>query len=120
MRLKYLQQAWYGSVWGVDVVHAPFTTINQMASSYSPGNVTDGVDTRMELPYRVVSGHGGYSDWAGSWGAVISAEADHGWTWDKPHYYLPMWGDLRLSANAPGNLPALVDQAGGHAIRPEP
>src|SRR5208282_3107527 len=53
MRLKYLQQAWYGSVWGVDVVHAPFTTINQMASSYSPGNVTDGVDTRMDLPYRV-------------------------------------------------------------------
>ena len=91
MRLKYLQQAWYGSVWGVDVVHAPFTTINQMASSYSPGNVIDGVDTRMELPYRVVSGHGGYSDWAGSWGAVISAESNHGWTWDKPHYYLPMW-----------------------------
>ena len=92
MRLKYLQQAWYGSVWGVDVVHAPFTTINQMASSYSPGNVMDGVDTRMELPYRVVSGHGGYSDWLGSWVPVISAVADHGWTWDKPHYFLPMWG----------------------------
>jgi len=91
MRLKYLQQAWYGSVWGVDVVNPNFTTINQMAASYSPGNVTDGVDTRMDAPYRVLSGHGGYSDWAGSWGAVISAESNHGWSWDKPHYYLPMW-----------------------------
>lgn len=92
MRLKYLEQAWWGSVFAVDAVHAPFTTINQLASSYAPGDLTDGVDNRMNRPYPVLSGHGGYSDWAGSWGAVISGESYHGWTWDRPHLYLPMWG----------------------------
>ncbi|MGO8997756.1 MAG: WD40 repeat domain-containing protein [Polyangiaceae bacterium] len=92
MRLKYLEQAWWASVSAVDQAHAPFLTINQLASSYSSGNVTDGVDSRMNRPYRVLSGHGGYSDWAGSWGPIISARSYDGWAWDRPHYFLPMWG----------------------------
>ena len=92
MRLRYLEQAWWAAVRAVDQAHAPFTTINQLASSYSPGNVTDGVDNRMNRPFRVLSGHGGYSDFLGAWGPVTSARAYDGWSWDRPHYFLPMWG----------------------------
>ncbi len=92
MRLRYLEQAWWAVVAAVDQVHAPFLAINQLASSYAPGLVADGVDSRMNRPFRVLSGHGGYSDWAGSWGAVLSARSFDGWAWDRPHYYVPSWG----------------------------
>jgi hypothetical protein len=93
MRLKYLEQAWWAAVTAVSQVHAPFVTINQVACSYAPGWVRDGVDNRMNRPYRVISGHGGYSQDVGCWGPVISARACDGWSWDRPHYFLPMWGN---------------------------
>ena len=97
MRMKYLEQAWWAAVTAVSQVHAPFTTINQLASSYAAGFVTDGADNRMNRPYRVLNGHGGYSDVAGSWGPVISARAYDGWSWDRPHYFLPMWGSFHYA-----------------------
>jgi hypothetical protein len=93
MRLKYLEQAWWAAVTAVRQVHPRFLTINQVASSYAPGLVTDGVDNRMNRPYQVVSGHGGYSE-GGSWAPLVSARAYDGWSWDRPHYYLPMWGSF--------------------------
>ena len=92
LRLKYLEEAWWAAVSATDEVHPEFITINQLASSYARGLVTDGVDNRMNRPYRVLSGHGGYSDWAGSWGPVVSARAFDGWAWDRPHYFVPSWG----------------------------
>ena len=85
MRLGYLEQAWWAAVTAVEQVHAAFTTINQVASSYAAGVVTDGIDNRMNRPYQVVNGHGGYSE-MGSWAPVISARGYDGWSWDKPHY----------------------------------
>ncbi len=91
MRMKYLEQAWYATVWGTSSV-APFQTINQVSSSYSPGNTTDGVDSRQARPYSIVSGHGGYSDLPfGTMQPVRSAEAYQGLTRGRPHYFLPMW-----------------------------
>jgi len=92
MRMKYLEQCWYGTVWGTECVRPDFITINQVSSSYAPSDTTDGVDSRQARPYRVVCGHGGYSDQPfGKFTPVRSCEAYWGWTWDKPHYYLPMW-----------------------------
>ncbi|HUT59463.1 MAG TPA: hypothetical protein VNA25_16560, partial [Phycisphaerae bacterium] len=92
MRMKYLEQCWYGTVWGTKCVRPDFITINQVSSSYAPSDTTDGVDSRQARPYDVVCGHGGYSDQPfGKFTPVRSCEAMWGWTWDKPHYYLPMW-----------------------------
>ena len=92
MRMQYLEQCWYGTVYGTDSVVPQFTTINQVSSSYAPGDITDGVDVRQNRPYRVVCGHGGYSDQPyGGMQPVRSMEAMRGFGWDKPHYYLPMW-----------------------------
>lgn len=92
MRMKYLEQAWWANVQGTEAVNPNFTTLNQVSSSYAPGDVPDGVDTRQARPYKVVSGHGGYSDLPfGTFQPVQSAESFRGFTWDRPHYYLPMW-----------------------------
>jgi hypothetical protein len=92
MRMKYLEQAWYATVWGTQSAAPQFATINQVSSSYSPGNPTDGVDSRQNRPYQIVSGHGGYSDLPfGTMQPVRSAEAFQGLTRDRPHYFLPMW-----------------------------
>jgi hypothetical protein len=92
LRMKYLEQAWYATVWGTDSVAPGMATINQVSSSYSPGNATDGVDSRQNRPYRIVSGHGGYSDLPfGPMQPVRSAEAFQGLSRDRPHYFLPMW-----------------------------
>ena len=92
MRMKYLEQCWYGTVWGTKCVRPDFITINQVSSSYALSDTTDGVDSRQARPYDVVCGHGGYSDQPfGKFTPVRSCEAMWGWTWDKPHYYLPMW-----------------------------
>jgi hypothetical protein len=93
LRMKYLEQAWYATRWATDSVDPRFVTINQVSSSYAPGDTTDGVDTRQDRPYDVLSGHGGYSDNGyGTLYPVRSAEAYDGYSWGKPHYYLPMWG----------------------------
>ncbi len=92
MRMKYLEQAWNATVWATDQVEPRFATINQVSSSYAPGGTTDGVDSRQNRPYRIVSGHGGYSDLPfGTMQPVRSAEAYRGYVWDRPHYFLPMW-----------------------------
>jgi hypothetical protein len=92
MRMKYLEQAWHATVWGTQSAAPGLATINQVSSSYSPGNPTDGVDSRQNRPYRIVSGHGGYSDLPfGTMQPVRSAEAFQGFTRDRPHYFLPMW-----------------------------
>src|SRR5262249_18713730 len=57
-----------------------------------PGDTTDGVDSRQNRPYQIVSGHGGYSDLPfGTMQPVRSAEAFRGFGRDRPHYFLPMW-----------------------------
>ena len=100
-RQKYLEQAWNATRWATDSVDPRFTTINQVSSSYAPGDTTDGVDTRQDRPYDVLSGHGGYSDNGyGTMFPVRSAEAYHGYSWDKPHYYLPTWGAMGWAAGA--------------------
>ena len=92
MRMKYLEQAWYATVWGTNSVEPKFATINQVSSSYAPGTTTDGVDSRQNRAYPIVSGHGGYSDLPfGTMQPVRSAEAFRGFGWDRPHYFLPMW-----------------------------
>src|SRR5262249_18259222 len=60
LRMKYLEQAWNATTWGTESAAPWMTTINQVSSSYSPANATDGVDSRQARPYKVVSGHGGY------------------------------------------------------------
>ncbi len=98
-RLKYLEQSWNATRWATDSVDPRFTTINQVSSSYAPGDTTDGVDTRQDRPYDVLSGHGGYSDAGyGTMFPVRSAEAYHGYSWDKPHYYLPTWGTMNWAS----------------------
>ena len=99
-RPKFLQQAWTGSKWAVDAVNPNFITINQLASAYAVGDVADGVDAQMDKSYDVCSGHGGYSDWAGSFGAVLSGEASHGWAWNKPAYLPADVAHRRLDENA--------------------
>jgi hypothetical protein len=92
LRMKYLEQAWNATTWGTESAAPWMTTINQVSSSYSPANATDGVDSRQARPYKVVSGHGGYSDLPfGTMQPVRSAEAYQGFTRDRPHYFLPMW-----------------------------
>jgi hypothetical protein len=92
LRMKYLEQAWYATRWGTDSVAPWMATINQPSSSYAPGDTTDGVDSRQNRPYAIVSGHGGYSDLPfGTMQPVRSAEAYQGFTRDRPHYFLPMW-----------------------------
>jgi hypothetical protein len=92
MRMKYLEQCWHGTVWGTRTVTPPFQTVNQVSSSYAPGDVTDGVDCRQNRAYTIVSGHGGYSDQTyGTMQPVRGLEAMRGFGWDSPHYYLPMW-----------------------------
>jgi hypothetical protein len=92
MRMKYLEQAWVATRWGTDSVESRFATINQVSSSYAPGTTTDGVDSRQARPYAIVSGHGGYSDLPfGTMQPVRSAMGYYGYTWDRPHYFLPMW-----------------------------
>jgi hypothetical protein len=92
MRMKYLEQAWYATVWGTDTVDPRQTVLNQVSSSYAPGDTTDGVDSRQARPYKVVCGHGGYSDLPfGPMQPVRSAKAYMGFTRDRPHYFLPMW-----------------------------
>jgi hypothetical protein len=92
MRMKYLEQAWYATRWGTESAAPHFATINQVSSSYAPGDTTDGVDSRQNRAYQIVSGHGGYSDMAfGTMQPVRSAEAFQGFTRDRPHYFLPMW-----------------------------
>ena len=67
-------------------------TINQPSSSYATGTVTDGVDSRQNRAYQIVSGHGGYSDLPfGTMQPVRSAEGFQGFTRNRPHYFLPMW-----------------------------
>jgi hypothetical protein len=91
-RMKYLEQAWYATVWGTESAAPSMATINQVSSSYAPADTTDGVDSRQNRPYRIVSGHGGYSDQPfGTMQPVRSSEADQGFTRDRPHYFLPMW-----------------------------
>ena len=69
-----------------------FETVNQVSVSYAPGDTTDGVDCRQSRPDSIVSGHGGYSDQAyGTMQPVRGLEAMRGFSWDRPHYYLPMW-----------------------------
>jgi len=98
-RLKYLEQSWNATRWATDTVNPKFVTINQVSSSYAPGDTTDGVDTRQDRPYDVLSGHGGYSDAGyGTMFPVRSAEAYHGYSWDKPHYYLPTWGAMNWAS----------------------
>ena len=97
-RMRYLEQAWHASRYGVDSVHPRFTTLNQVSSSYAPGDTTDGVDSRQNRAYDVLSGHGGYPDqFNGTLQPVISAEAFQGFSRGKPHYFLPMWGMYRWS-----------------------
>lgn len=92
LRMKYLEQAWNATVWGTESVNPGLPTINQVSSSYAPGATTDGVDSRQNRPYKIVSGHGGYSDLPfGTMQPVRSAEAFRGFSWDRPHYFLPMW-----------------------------
>ena len=92
MRMKYLEQAWNANVWGTESVNPEFDTINQVSSSYAPADTTDGVDSRQNRPYKIISGHGGYSDLPfGTMQPVHSAETFRGYTWDRPHYFLPMW-----------------------------
>jgi outer membrane protein assembly factor BamB len=92
LRMKYLEQAWHATVWGTESAEPRFATINQVSSSYSPANPTDGVDSRQNRAYKIVSGHGGYSDLPfGTMQPVRSAEAFQGFGRDRPHYFLPMW-----------------------------
>ncbi|MBI4023547.1 MAG: hypothetical protein HY360_01110 [Verrucomicrobia bacterium] len=92
MRMKYLEQAWYGSVWGTRSVAPQLGTVNQVSSSYAPHDATDGVDSRQNRPYEILSGHGQYSDLPfGTLQPLRGAEGNRGFSWDKPHYYLPMW-----------------------------
>jgi hypothetical protein len=92
LRMKYLGQAWYASVWGTQSVHPQFQTVNQVSSSYAPHAATDGVDSRQNKPYTIVSGHGQYSDLPyGKFQPLRGAESMQGFSWDKPHIYLPMW-----------------------------
>ncbi len=92
LRMKYLEQAWHATRWGTESAAAHFATINQVSSSYAPGDTTDGVDSRQNRPYAIVSGHGGYSDLPfGTLQPVRSVEAYQGFTRDRPHYFLPMW-----------------------------
>ena len=94
-RQKYLEQSWNATRWATDSVNPKFVTINQVSSSYAPGDTTDGVDTRQDRPYDVLSGHGGYSDAGyGTMFPVRSAEAFAGFGQGKPHYYLPTWGTM--------------------------
>jgi len=92
LRMKYLEQAWYATRWGTESAAPGMATINQPSSSYAPGDTTDGVDSRQNRPYAIVSGHGGYSDLPfGTMQPVRSAEAYQGFTRNRPHYFLPMW-----------------------------
>ena len=92
LRMKYLEQCWAGTVWATDSVHPAFETLNQVSSSYAPGDATDGVDCRQDRPYRIVSGHGGYSDLPfGTYQPICSAESFRGFGWENPHVYLPTW-----------------------------
>jgi hypothetical protein len=92
LRMKYLEQAWHATVWGTQSVEPRLQTINQVSSSYAAGTATDGVDSRQARPYAIVSGHGGYSDLPfGTMQPVRSAEAFRGFSWERPHYFLPMW-----------------------------
>jgi outer membrane protein assembly factor BamB len=92
LRMKYLEQAWHATRWGTESAAPGMATINQVSSSYAPGDTTDGVDSRQNRPYQIVSGHGGYSDLPfGTMQPVRSAEAFQGFTRDRPHYFLPMW-----------------------------
>ena len=98
-RQKYLEQAWNATRWATDSVDPRFTTINQVSSSYAPGDTTDGVDTRQDRAYDVLSGHGGYSDAGyGTMFPVRSAEAYQGFSQGKPHYYLPTWGTMNWAS----------------------
>ncbi|MBA3847875.1 MAG: hypothetical protein H0X45_14700, partial [Planctomycetes bacterium] len=97
-RMQYLEQAWHASRYGVDSIHPDFVTLNQVSSSYAPGDTTDGVDSRQNRAYDVLSGHGGYPDqFNGTLQPVMSAEAFQGFSRGKPHYFLPMWGMYRWS-----------------------
>ena len=49
-RQKYLEQSWNATRWATDSVDPKFVTINQVSSSYAPGDTTDGVDTRRTGP----------------------------------------------------------------------
>ncbi|MGB2824281.1 MAG: hypothetical protein WBF17_25125, partial [Phycisphaerae bacterium] len=92
MRMKYLEQCWNATVWGTRAVAPSFETVNQVSVSYAPGDTTDGVDCRQSRAYSLISGHGGYSDQAyGTMQPVRGLEAMRGFSWDLPHYYLPMW-----------------------------
>ncbi len=94
-RQKYLEQSWNATRWATDSVDPKFITINQVSSSYAPGDTTDGVDTRQDRAYDVLSGHGGYSDAGyGTMFPVRSAEAFAGFGQGKPHFYLPTWGTM--------------------------
>ncbi|MHB0934800.1 MAG: WD40 repeat domain-containing protein [Armatimonadota bacterium] len=92
MRMKYLEQSGHAVVWGTDAVAPHFATINQTSNSYLPGFVTEGVDGRMNRPYHIISGHGGYShSLPGTILPLRSAEGSRSCSWEKPLYYLPMW-----------------------------
>jgi hypothetical protein len=92
LRMKYLEQAWSATRWATDSVAPQFATVNQVSSSYAPHDTTDGVDTRQNRPYAIVSGHGQYSDMPfGTFQPLRGAEGFWGFGWDRPHYYLPMW-----------------------------
>ncbi|MFW6060742.1 MAG: PQQ-binding-like beta-propeller repeat protein, partial [Phycisphaeraceae bacterium] len=92
MRMKYLEQAWYASVWGTRSVHDAFQALNQVSSSYAAGTVTDGVDSRQARPYEVVGTHGGYARRPfGTFEPLLATEAARGFVRDRPQYYLPMW-----------------------------
>ncbi|MFW6060607.1 MAG: WD40 repeat domain-containing protein [Phycisphaeraceae bacterium] len=92
MRMKYLEQAWYASVWGTRSVHESFRALNQVSSSYAAGGVTDGVDSRQARPYELVGAHGGYADRPfGTFEPLLATEAARGFVRDRPQYYLPMW-----------------------------
>ena len=120
-RLQYLEQAWHATRWATDSVNPKFVTINQVSSSYAPGDTTDGVDVRQDRPYAVLSGHGGYSDNGyGTMFPVRSAEAYHGYSWDRPHFYLPTWGAMNWAAARNGVWMSWITKLEGIEYPPGP
>ena len=93
MRLQYMEQTWTAAVWGTDSVNPSFTTINLQMSGTMPSHTIDGLDSRENRPFSIIM----TADWArqassASIYTVRSAESSYGFSWDKPHYMLPVWG----------------------------
>ncbi|HVS39187.1 MAG TPA: hypothetical protein VMS17_26755, partial [Gemmataceae bacterium] len=120
-RQKYLEQAWTATFWATESVEPRFITINQVSSSYAPGDTTDGVDTRQNRAYDVLSGHGGYSDAGyGTMFPVRSAEAFQGFSEGKPHFYLPTWGAMNWAQARNGVWMSWITKLEGIEYPPGP